>query len=72
MSSLPIDPSGDSTDGYIYNSNGTDYKFMSYRKLETTTNVQGSPLGRCPTSCSQAYCAETNDITIYSPGAACW
>jgi type II secretion system protein G len=72
LSTLPIDPGGDNTNGYIYNSNGTDYKVMSYLKLEATTNPQGTPLGRCPSSCTQTYCATATNAAIYTPGAACW
>ena len=75
LSTLPIDPGGDNTDGYIYQSRSTDYKIMSYLKLEATTNPQGTPLARCPSSCTQTYCSDANsprNAAIYTPGAACW
>jgi type II secretion system protein G len=75
MSTLPIDPGGDNVNGYIYQSRGTDYKIMSLQKLESMTVPQGTPLARCPSFCTQAYCssdASLRNAAIYTPGAACW
>lgn len=53
---LPIDPSGDTTSGYIYRVSNSqkDYKFMSFGKLEQTSYPQGESLARCPLSCPVA------------------
>lgn len=75
INQLPIDPSGDTTQGYIYRSTGTEYKVMSYVKLEKLTYPQGTPLSRCDASCTAAYCFDVNSpriIALYSPGAKCW
>lgn len=75
LSTLPIDPAGDNIHGYIYRSVGTNYKFMSYVKLESSSFPQGTSLARCPSTCVQSYCSDTNSLKIaavYSNGAACW
>jgi prepilin-type N-terminal cleavage/methylation domain-containing protein len=75
IGSLPLDPLGSTGVspvgyGYIYFSNGTDYKIMSYQSSETKS------IPRCPAQCpntgNAAYCAESGDLVAYSPGGACF
>ena len=66
ISSLPIDPSGmcSTGNGYIYNSNGTDYMLLSYGMVETftqSTNPEKRP----------SYSGE-NDFAMYTLGASTW
>lgn len=78
LATLPIDPSGDTTSGYIYRVSASqkDYKFMSYVKLEQTSYPQGTPLARCAASCpASGVCVDGNALKIaavYSPGTGCW
>ncbi len=78
MAVLPIDPSGDSTQGYIYRvaTSKQDYKFMSYIKMEQTTYPQGAPLSRCGAGCTPAYCTDANSLktaAVYVTNtSACW
>jgi prepilin-type N-terminal cleavage/methylation domain-containing protein len=70
---LPIDPGGDTTDGYIYQVDAArqNYKVMSYLKLDTYTKNSGEVNARCPSSCANAYCSGAY-LARYTAGAACW
>jgi len=69
ISVLPLDP-GTVGYGYIYVSNGTDYKIMSYQSAEDI--VKPRCPSQCPNTGGASYCAETNDLVVYSAGGACW
>jgi prepilin-type N-terminal cleavage/methylation domain-containing protein len=86
ISSLPADPSMvtslvGSSDCFIYNSNGTDYKLLDYNMIDTANpgnegslvdpaRNYGQPYtrpGTCPTNFEA-----TKAWAIYTNGAACW
>jgi prepilin-type N-terminal cleavage/methylation domain-containing protein len=77
VSRLPIDPSGDDLPnaGYIYKTDGLDYKLMSYRAVENTV-PEDDPFARCPSQCDLLSEPCSNGLeesfAVYSIGAACW
>ncbi len=66
MSILPVDPNGmcATGNGYLYNSNGTDYMLLSYGMVETFITSNNPKL-------RPAYTSEP-DFAFYTPGAAGW
>ncbi len=73
LAKLPVDPGGDSTDGYIYqvDTSRQNYKIMSYQKLETYTKNAGDVNARCPSSCANTYCSGAY-LARHTAGASCW
>lgn len=69
---LPIDPSGDGSQGYIYRSDRNDYKLMAHRTVESGVVPKGEPNARCPASCSQSYCNNQRTYAMYTPTHACY
>lgn len=70
ISRLPTDPSGCRTggyyNGYIYRSDGVDYKFMTDASAEGTACPAGKPFNDPPRSVGASFCS------VYSAGAANW
>lgn len=70
---LPRDPKSENEDnnGYLYRSNGTDYKLLIHRTVEKGIILKGEPFARCPASCGNSYCSQ-DSYAVYSSGAECW
>lgn len=70
ISRLPTDPLGCGTggyyNGYIYRSDGTDYKFMTDASAEGNACPIGKPFNDPPRSTGPSFCS------TYSAGAANW
>ncbi len=79
LSRLPIDPSGDDIDGYIYKVDNSrqEYKLIAYNTAQYPTNP-GSPYARCPAYCSKKYFPQCytdqskQSQSIYTQGGSCW
>ncbi len=75
---LPSEPSSDKdSHGYIYTSNGTDYKLLSHHNVESLfiTNYADEFSRYQSSSCigSATYpVGESNVFAVYSAGAQCW
>ncbi len=87
IGSLPLDPKNenDTNRGFYYRSNGTEYKVMVSRSVETlTVSDYDNEFARCDASCSATVCqlsnsGFTNSYAVYhdsdpggGSGAECW
>lgn len=69
LPSIPKDPSvpasgvTPSDKGYLYMSNGVDYKVMVYGTLESKTVSSGQALSRCASSCSTITYPQCADVS---------
>jgi prepilin-type N-terminal cleavage/methylation domain-containing protein len=87
ISALPEDPSREDEDtiGFMYRSNGSDYKLMVHGAVESQlVNSYGHELARCPRSClaevpGNTYCTAAagsnptpTTYAVYSTGGICW
>ncbi len=83
MSALPQDPSAEDemNKGIMYrvNGNGTEYKLLFRRTVESQTLISGDPYARCDSSCSEAACDEQDSFAVYydlapgdGAGSECW
>ncbi len=75
ISVLPRDPSMENNNnvGFLYRSNGTDYKLLTHATAEKGVITKGSPFARCPASCGDQFthCSQAS-YSVYSAGASCW
>lgn len=76
IATLPIDskyPTGDF--GYMYRSDGTNYKLMAFNSIETKVVSSASDeFARCPdfSTCGGAVADRTKTYAVYSAGAKNW
>lgn len=80
IQALPTDPyytDPTACKGYIYRSDGTDYKIMAFSSVETGSVNGTQPFTRIPTSCPTQpawWNAGTGQsiFAVFSPGACAW
>lgn len=80
IAALPKDPSQESVygRGYIYASNGTDYKLMAHDAAEVKLiSNYNDEFARCPRDCGAGSSCpvpmvQTSIYAVYSSGAECW
>ncbi len=67
IAQLPWDPNTDASQGYLYRSNGTDYKFMAWNSVEQKTiKLLTDEYSRSTTT------MYATTYAVYSSGAATW
>jgi prepilin-type N-terminal cleavage/methylation domain-containing protein len=74
---LPTDPLSENISqlGYLYQTNGTDYKVLVHGSVESGAVSKGEEFARCPNvtcTASQDLNCSRSTYAVYSPGAACW